>query len=90
METKTGPYRIKGQLPPGTPVAHKTGTSDTNKEGVAAAVNDVGIITLPDGKHVAIAVFVANSREDSATNEKIIADISRAVWDDFEVQRGKQ
>nr|AVA17841.1 beta-lactamase [uncultured bacterium] len=90
METKTGPNRIKGQLPPGTPVAHKTGTSDTNKEGVTAAVNDVGIITLPDGKHVAIAVFVANSREDSATNEKIIADISRAVWDDFEGQGGRQ
>ena len=83
-ETKTGQNRIKGQLPQGTAVAHKTGTSDTNKEGITAAVNDVGIITLPDGKHVAIAVFITNSREDVATNEKIISDISRAVWDNFD------
>lgn len=82
-ETKTGPNRIKGQLPPGTLVAHKTGTSDTNEEGVTAAVNDVGIVTLPDGKHVAIAVFVENSRENNVTNEKIISDISWAVWDHF-------
>ena len=83
-ETKTGQNRIKGQLPQGIAVAHKTGTSDTNKEGITAAVNDVGIITLPDGKHVAIAVFITNSREDVATNEKIISDISRAVWDNFD------
>ena len=82
-ETKTGQNRIKGQLPQGTEVAHKTGTSDTNKEGITASVNDVGIITLPDGKHVAIAVFITNSREDVATNEKIISDISRTVWDNF-------
>lgn len=85
-ETKTGQNRIKGQLPQGIIVAHKTGTSDTNKEGVTAAVNDVGIITFPDGKHVAITVFIANSRENSVTNEKIIAEISRAVWDGFEMQ----
>ena len=57
-ETKTGQNRIKGQLAQGTAVAHKTGTSDTNKEGITAAVNDVGIITLPDGKNVDIAVFI--------------------------------
>ena len=82
-ETKTGKNRIKGQLPEGTSVAHKTGTSDTNEEGLTAAVNDVGIVTLPDGKHFAIAVFVSNSREDIITNEKVIADVSRAAWDYF-------
>lgn len=80
-QTKTGPKRIKGQLPQGTLVAHKTGTSDTNKDGVTAAVNDVGIVTLPDGKHFAIAVFVSNSHESIAISERIISDISRAAWD---------
>ncbi|MCB2192117.1 MAG: class A beta-lactamase-related serine hydrolase [Deltaproteobacteria bacterium] len=28
-DTRTGGKRIKGNLPPGTPVAHKTGTSAT-------------------------------------------------------------
>ena len=82
-ETPTGKNRIKGALPPGTLVAHKTGTSDTNKQGITAAVNDIGIVTLPNGKHFAISVFVSNSSENMATNEKAIADISRLAWDFF-------
>jgi beta-lactamase class A len=83
LETSTGPDRIKGQLPPGTLVAHKTGSSGTNEQGITAATNDIGIITLPNGKHFIISVFVTNSKENSDTNEKIIADISKAAWDYF-------
>jgi len=82
-ETTTGPNRIKGQLPEGTLVAHKTGSSGPNKAGVTAATNDIGIITLPNGKHIAICVYVSNSKEDEATNEKIISDIAKIVWDCF-------
>jgi len=81
VETPTGKKRIKGQLPEGTVVAHKTGTSDTNQQGITAAVNDIGIVTLPDGKHYAISVFVSNSAEDMEKNEKIISDIGRFVWE---------
>ncbi|MDE3212117.1 MAG: class A beta-lactamase, subclass A2 [Bacteroidota bacterium] len=82
-QTSTGSARIKGQLPPGTPVAHKTGTSDTNKEGLTLAVNDIGIVTLPNGNHFVISVFVSNSRENEETNDKIISDIARLTWDYF-------
>ena len=88
IETTTGRNRIKGELPAGTPVAHKTGTSGTNDEGITAAVNDVGIVTLPNGKQFAIAIYVSNSKENSETNEKIIAEISRAAWDYF-IGRGE-
>jgi len=81
--TVSGKNRIKGQLPPGTIVAHKTGTSDTNEQGLTAALNDIGIVTLPNGQHFAISVFVSNSSEDEATNEQIIADISKMAWDYF-------
>lgn len=81
VETPTGKKRIKGQLPEGTVVAHKTGTSDTNKQGITAAVNDIGIVTLPDGKHFAISVFVADSAEPMEMNEKIISDIGKYVWE---------
>jgi beta-lactamase class A len=81
--TSTGKGRIRGQLPEGTPVAHKTGTSDTNKQGITAAINDIGIVTLPDGRHFAIGIFVSNSKENEATNEKIIADITKLAWDYF-------
>lgn len=80
-ETTTGPKRIKGLLPQGTVVAHKTGTSGTNAQGLTPATNDAGIITLPNGKHLAIAVFVCNSTADEATREEVIAKIAKAVYD---------
>ena len=83
VETTTGKNKIKGQLPEGTIVAHKTGSSGTNDEGITAASNDIGIVTLPNGNHFAISVFVSNSKESEETNEKIIADISKLAWDYF-------
>ncbi len=81
-ETTTGKGRIRGQLPKETVVAHKTGWSGTNKEtGITAAVNNIGIVFLPNGKHFIISVFVTDSKEDFKTNEKIIADIAKAAYD---------
>jgi beta-lactamase class A len=77
-ESTTGPKRLKGLLPAGTLVAHKTGTSGTEK-GITAATNDIGIITLPNGKHLAITVFVADSPADEATREGVIAKIAQAI-----------
>jgi beta-lactamase class A/beta-lactamase class A VEB len=74
-------------VPKGTVVAHKTGWSGTNKDGVTAAVNDIGIIFLPNGQHFAISVFVTNSKEDIATNERIIADIAKVAWDYFSTKK---
>lgn len=86
IETTTGKNRIKGQLPEGTVVAHKTGWSGTNKEtGITAAVNNIGIVFLPNGKYFIISVFVTDSKEDFDTNEKIIADIAKAAYDYFTV-----
>ena len=64
-------------LPGGTPVAHKTGT-------IAAAINDIGIITLPDGAgHVAIAVFVYTFHRTEWRRERTIAEVSRLAYDYF-------
>ena len=82
-ETSTGPNRIKGLLPKDAIVAHKTGTSGTNDDGLTPATNDAGIITLPNGKHLAIAVFVCNSTANEATREKVIAQIAKAAWDAY-------
>jgi len=75
-----GPKRIKGQLPPGTPVAHKTGTDGT-RNGLTRATNDIGIITLPDGRHLAVAVFVKDSTADETTRERTIATAARLAFD---------
>jgi beta-lactamase class A len=81
-ESTPGPKRIKGLLPAGTVVAHKTGTSGTDA-GLTYATNDIGIVTLPDGRHLAIAVFVSDSHADTETREAVIAKIARAAWDHF-------
>ena len=79
-ESIPGAKRLKGQLPAGTIVAHKTGTGGT-RNGLTSATNDIGIITLPDGRHLAVAVFVSDSTADLATREAVIADIAKVLWD---------
>jgi beta-lactamase class A len=79
INSRPGPNRIKGLLPSGTVVAHKTGTSATIN-GVTSATNDIGIITLPDGGQLAIAVFVSDTKADEKTREEVIAKIAEAAW----------
>lgn len=78
--TTTGTNKLKALLPAGTVVAHKTGWSGA-KNGLTAASNDIGIIELPNKQRIAIAVLVGESRENEDTNCRIIAEISKAVWD---------
>ncbi|WP_165967419.1 class A beta-lactamase [Luteimonas aestuarii] len=74
--TRTGGDRLRGALPPHTPVAHKTGT-------VGDMVNDVGVITLPDGRgHVVVVAFV-QSDAPAATRAGTIAQLARAAHDYF-------
>jgi beta-lactamase class A len=78
---ETGKSRIKGMLPEGTDVAHKTGS-------VGGVVNDTGILTLPgDGGHVAISVFTKASFKPEEASEKAIAEIARTVYDYFAMVR---
>jgi len=79
-DSPTGARRIKGELPPGAVVWHKTGTSST-ADGLTPATNDVGLIGLPDGRRLAIAIFVTDSKADQATRERAIACIARAAYD---------
>jgi beta-lactamase class A len=77
--TQTGVRRIRAGLPKGTKVADKTGTSGTD-DGVTAATNDIAIVTLPNGRHAFIAIFVSDSKEDQAVREGVIAKLARTAW----------
>ncbi len=73
----SGPRRLKGLLPDSTRVAHKTGT-------MAGAINDVGIITLPDGGgHLVVAAFVNTLHQSTRRRERTIAEASRLLYDHF-------
>jgi beta-lactamase class A len=71
----TGKARIRGRLPDGTVVAEKTGT-------IGGSVNNVGLIKLPGnaGKLI-VAVFIKESGKPFEDRERVIADISRALYD---------
>jgi beta-lactamase class A len=81
VEGPTGLKRIKGLLPKGTEVAHKTGTSGTSDKGITAATNDAGIMKLPNGKSIAVVVFVSDAAANMETRELVIAQVAKAAWD---------
>ncbi|HEY2975004.1 MAG TPA: class A beta-lactamase [Pyrinomonadaceae bacterium] len=74
-----GERRLRADLPAGTPVADKTGTGEPG-----SSTNDVGLITLPEGKgHLAIAVLLSGSKLPVAAQEKVIAQLARAAYDSY-------
>ena len=82
--TSTGLNKIVEQLPKSAKVAHKTGSSGKNDAGLTGAENDIAIITLPNGKTYAIAIFVSDSMESYGVNCKMISDISKVVFENLE------
>jgi beta-lactamase class A len=70
-QCETGKNRMKALLP-GVPVEHKTGTLD-------GLTDDVGFISLPDGRRVAVAIFARGGRDRPRT----IAETARAIYDGF-------
>jgi beta-lactamase class A len=80
--TTTFPTRLKGLLPPGTVVAHKTGSSGTILS-FTGATNDSGVVYLPKGRHLAISVYVKASTRPANQRDRVIAQISRAAYDAF-------
>lgn len=73
---ETGKARIVGMLPPGTAVAHKTGSLN----GVG---NDVGVVRLPDGRRFAVVVFVMKDSKGHVSRDRVIAEAARAAYDYF-------
>ena len=58
--------------------AHKIGTS-SDVLGIGTANNDVGIVTSPQGRQIAIAVFVVGSKATLEARERVMSHIATAV-----------
>ena len=72
---RTGDRRLRAGVPKGTDILDKTGT-------VGRCSNDAGIFRLPDGTHLALAVFTRGGRDEAARDETI-ARVARAAWSAF-------
>lgn len=83
VECSRGKTWMKAGLPEGTELAHRTGISGTNDANLRVAMNDIGIVKLPNGKHFIIAVYLKEITESQEDTEKIIADITKVTWEYF-------
>jgi len=83
VECSRGTTWMKAGLPEGTELAHRTGISGTNDKNLRAAMNDIGIIKLPNGHHLILSIYLKNITESREDTEKIISAITKASWDYF-------
>ena len=74
----TGKGRLKALLPSDARVAHKTGTLSNTS-------SDVGIINTPDGRTIAVAVYVTGQGGKTYRDARI-ASIARAIYDGYQVE----
>jgi len=72
---RTGTRRIPALMPAGVTVAHKTGSLNNTS-------SDVGILTAPDGRSIAVAIYVTG-QGSRANREAKIASIARAIYDGY-------
>lgn len=75
-ETKSGPDRIRAGLPKDARLAHKTGLGP-GADGLNHATNDIGIVTLPDGRRFVIAIYLAGSQAAPKAREAAHAAMAR-------------
>lgn len=75
---RTGTRRIPAMMPETVRVAHKTGSLSNTS-------SDVGVITLPDGRSIALAIYVTG-QGTRANREAKIASIARALYDGYAQQ----
>lgn len=81
-DSPTGQQRLKAGLPKDWSLAHKTG-SGPEVLGIGTATNDVGLISSPTGKQVAVAVFISGSKAPMEMREKVMAEIASTVVKEF-------
>ena len=83
---RTGPRRLKGGLPQGWRLAHKTGTGQ-DFEGASVGINDVGLLTAPDGRVYAVAVMLPQTRHPVPERLAFMQSITRAVAESWTAER---
>ncbi len=77
-EARTGALRLRAAVAPGWTLAHKTGTGP-DWRGASVGINDVGLLTAPDGRAFAVAVMVRQTRQGPSARHKLMQSVARAT-----------
>jgi beta-lactamase class A len=83
VSTTTAANRVRGNLPKETIFGHKSGWSGGDDKGFTEAINDAGILLLPDGTPIVISFFISETPVKSVETDKFTAKVSRIVYDYF-------
>lgn len=86
-QTRSGAQRLKGGLPAGWTIGHKTGTGQ-EFEGMQAGYNDVGLLTAPSGRTYAVAVLMGRATQPQTVRRALMHEFVRAVAD-YEQEAGQ-
>lgn len=78
--TTTGPMRLRGGLAPGWHAAHKTGTGQDFR-GETFGLNDVGLVTAPDGRTYAVAVLAPQVPKGAPDRLQVFQKVSSTIVD---------
>ena len=87
FESRAGRARLKAGLKEGWSISHKTGTGP-DYAGKTAGFNDVGLLTAPDGRTYAVAVYIGETGRPVPERQRLIADVARAVVAHWEQAHG--
>ena len=77
-EARTGALRMRAAVQPGWSLAHKTGTGP-DWRGASVGINDVGLLTAPDGRTFAIAVMIRQTSQGPQARHRLMQGVARAV-----------
>lgn len=86
-EAITGPRRLKGGLPPDWTLAHKTGTGQ-DWRGASVGINDVGLLTAPDGRTYAVAVMIRRTAQPVPARLAFMQGVSAAIVRHWQADAG--
>jgi beta-lactamase class A len=85
-KARTGPRRLRGALPAGWHIAHKTGTGQ-DWRGASVGINDVALLTAPDGQVYSVAVMIRRTHQATPARLAMMQAVTRAVVDDWEASQ---
>lgn len=77
-EARTGAMRLRAGVQPGWSLAHKTGTGP-DWRGASVGINDVGLLTAPDGHTYSVAVMVRETKQPPSARHRLMIGVARAV-----------
>jgi beta-lactamase class A len=76
--SETGKARLRGGLPPGWRLAHKTGTGQ-DLRGRTAGYNDVSLMIAPNGTAYAVVVMIADTIRPIPRRQELMQGVAATV-----------